>query len=126
MAKNVRVDQLAQELVMMVQQYTEDVAEAVELEADLTAEKIIQDVVRDSPRKTGKYARNWKITRQKGDGWVKNTIHNKIHQLVHLLEFGHAKAGGGRVDGRPHLGPAAERHIPAFLKRIEQIIRNGG
>lgn len=126
MAKNIQVDQLAQELVMAVQQYTEDVAAAIELETDLTAEQVAQEIAQNSPHQTGKYAKSWKITKQKGGGWCRNVIHNKIYQLVHLLEFGHAKTGGGRVKGKPHVRPAYDRHIPGYLKRIEQIIKNGG
>ena len=49
------------------------------------------------------------------------TIYNATDgPLVHLLEKGHQKASGGRVEGIPHVRPAyeeAERLLPELTAR---------
>lgn len=127
MAKVVKTEELAVEIARAIAEYTDDVASAIEAEVDATSRAIVEDIRVNSPRKTGEYAKGW--TRRKGGqpGTISYTIHNRSKpQLTHLLEHGHAKKGGGRVEGRPHIGPAVDRHIPAMERRIERIIERGG
>lgn len=127
MSKAISIDELAVEITQAIAEYTEDVAAAIEAEVDATSKAIVDDIKANAPRKTGEYAKGW--TRRKGGqpGTISYTIYNRSKpQLTHLLEHGHAKKGGGRVEGRPHIGPAVDRHIPAMERRIEQIIERGG
>lgn len=128
MARNdIRIDQLANEITRAVREYTEEVSEAIAAATDQTAKECLVEVKANSPRKTGEYAKGWKIVRDDGRGYVKRTIWNpKFYRLVHLLEKGHAKRGGGRVDGIAHVGPAERRFIQVLQLRVESIIRNGG
>lgn len=127
MAKVVKTEELAVEIARAIAEYTDGVASAIEAEVDATSKAIVDDIKANAPRKTGEYAKGW--TRRKGTqpGTISYTIYNRSKpQLTHLLEHGHVKKGGGRVEGRPHIGPAVDKHIPAMERRIEQIIERGG
>lgn len=123
---NINLDALGAEIALALEQYTEDVTEALEAELDRTSKAVLQEIKDTSPSGTGKYKSGWVRKKETGNG-IKYTIHNKKRgSIAHLLEFGHAKRGGGRVEGKPHMRPAYDKFVPDMQERIEQIIRNGG
>jgi hypothetical protein len=131
MTKSVTIDNLSAEIVLAVQQYTEDVSEAIEAELGATSKAVLDDVKSNSPVDKGEYRKGWRIKREAfSSGKVHYIVYQKSKpQLAHLLEFGHAKASGGRVDAKPeggHIRPAYERHVPAMHERIKRIIEGGG
>jgi hypothetical protein len=124
MADVIKVDDLAGEIVLAVRTYTEEVGEAIEEAVKETAQALAADLRETSPKDTGEYAKGW-TARKEGPG--RYVVYNKKKpQLTHLLEHGHAKAGGGRVEGRPHIKPAEERHVPQLERKIAQILERGG
>lgn len=124
---NIDIDNLAAEITLAVREYTEDVSVAIAAEADRTSGEIVKELREKSPRRTGEYAKGWTRRKEGGEGDVQYTVHNKNKPwLAHLLEHGHAKRSGGRVEGKPHIRPVAEKHIKQFEDRVRQIIRDGG
>jgi len=124
MADVIEVDDLAGEIVLAVKTYTEEVGAAIEEAVKETAQALVADLRETSPKDTGEYAKGW-TARKEGPG--RYVVYNKKKpQLTHLLEHGHAKRGGGRVEGRPHIKPAEERHIPQLERKIAQILERGG
>ena len=71
---------------------------------------------------TGVYANSWQVRTDAEDRFLKRKaiIHAGAphYRLAHLLEFGHAKRGGGRVSGRPHIAPVEEMVIEQFEKEV--------
>ncbi|WP_299314488.1 HK97 gp10 family phage protein [uncultured Halomonas sp.] len=120
----IKVDELAGEIVLAIQAYTEDVSEAIDQAARDTAKALAKDLRETSPKDTGEYAKGW--THRKEAPGSYRVYNKKKPQLTHLLEHGHAKAGGGRVEGIPHIKPAEDRYVPEFEKKVQQILERGG
>lgn len=72
---------------------------------------------------TGKYKSGWTSKIEETRLSVKATLYNaKEPGLVHLLEYGHAKRGGGRVAGRPHVKPVEEELAKVFEEELENAL----
>lgn len=71
---------------------------------------------------TGKYKKGWSVKNIKDHGIATATIYNKISGLPHLLEYGHAKRGGGRVPGREHIAPVEQTLVKEYEEAIKKAI----
>ena len=125
--RRVSVDGLADAVMEGLREYaalaTDDVKKAVR-EAGKTVK---QEISATAPRDTGAYAKSWAIksVKETSDS-LEVVVHSKKrYRLTHLLEHGHAKRGGGRVAGRPHIAPAEQKGIEQLEREIEGSLRNG-
>ncbi|GEM04097.1 hypothetical protein HMI01_10850 [Halolactibacillus miurensis] len=114
------VASLSDEITKALQEYSSEVEEGLELAKEEIAKETVKDLKKRSPKETGSYRKGWS---QKKVGNAR-VVHNRTdYQLTHLLENGHVKRGGGRVQGIPHIRPAEEQAINAFTDRVERVIR---
>ena len=87
----------------------------------------ISRVNRSSSYGTGAYAKSWSVknTKQNSHAFEVTVYSRNRYQLAHLLEFGHAKRGGGRVSGRSHIAPAEQKGIEELEQNIIRSLRHG-
>ena len=79
-----------------------------------------KEISQSAPKDTGAYAKSWSVKKTKEtSNSLEVTVHSRNrYQLAHLLEFGHAKRGGGRVAARPHIAKAEENAIDTLEQEI--------
>lgn len=127
----VNVGQLAAEIGRILAAYPKDIQDQINASAENIAAEAVNQLKKTSPKrpgiKGGRYSKGWTKTAESGFmGAKKLIIHNKDrYQLAHLLEKGHAKRGGGRVEGRPHIKPVEEKVIQEFIKQAEEAVKRG-
>lgn len=66
-----------------------------------------------------KYAASWRVQDDSSRIGASATIYSGKPGLPHLLEHGHAKRGGGRTSGRPHIAPVEQQLIKEFVIELE-------
>ena len=125
---NINIDQLAAEIAKGLAEYSQEVVEKVNVSSEKVGKAAVKRLKQTSPKRYGKYAKSWTMKTEKAIGQPHTRIiHAKTphYRLTHLLEHGHAKRGGGRVEGRPHIGPAEEEVIREFTAAVEEAIKRG-
>lgn len=127
--KTVSVEGLAEALVQVFTDYTEEVEDLVAKEVEETAKITQAEIKANSPvrkgPKGGGYKKGWSRRKSSKGGHTVYTIYNKDKPgLVHLLEKGWTTRKGNRVSGRPHVKPAYEKHVKTMPDRIKKLIES--
>ena len=105
--------------------YSAEVAQEVKQACKDVSTEMMENIKRDSPKNTGKYAKGWRVKVESEDAnHINVTTYNKTsYQLTHLLEYGHSKQNGGRVSGKAHIRPNEEKAIQKLTERIEKAVK---
>lgn len=102
--------------------YTDEVIKATNEVINETADEAVKELrsAGDFKGNPGKYRKGWvKVEGKNFLGINGKIVKNKVYQLTHLLEFGHAKPGGGRVRAYPHIAPVND----GIAEKIESKMR---
>lgn len=122
---SIQLNQLSDAINKALTEYSDTVADSIDSIVDEVTKDMKKEIQANSPKKSGKYKRGWRITAVSSKrGNRKLVVHNKQYRLTHLLEYGHAKRNGGRVEGHSHIAPAEEKYTDIFLKKVEEVLNN--
>lgn len=123
MAVKISADKLGITIQGELAAYSDEVAEGIRKEVKAVAKETVATLKATSPRDTGEYARGWSYRVEfESREDIRVRIYNRTKpQLTRLLEYGHDKVNGGRVEGRPHIRPAeqqAEKKLEGAVKVV--------
>lgn len=118
------IDNLADEIMKGLTEYSDLADMEMKKAVRKTATAVKKEISANAPKRTGKYAKSWTAKKTKENSHsLEMTVHSKNkYQLAHLLEKGHAKRGGGRVSGKPHIAPAEENGVQMLENLIKEAL----
>lgn len=127
MAVRVAVGELANVVMKELDDYAKFVTEDMKKAVKKAGTSVKKEIQANAPKDSGAYAKSWSVKNMKENSHaLELTVYSRNrYQLAHLLEFGHARRGGGRVPGRAHIAPAEEAGVKQLEAEIERCIRNG-
>ena len=105
-----------------------NIDEAIEEGLKVAPKLCTQQLRANSPKKSGDYAKGWRIKRE-NKGLKTATVYNAtMPGLTHLLEKGHVirnkKGEYGRAPAHPHMKPAEEAAVKLFEETISRKTDN--
>lgn len=117
----VKVNDLSNEIVRRLKQYTSEVRENIQVAQVDVAKDTKKALEIKSPERRPRYKEGWRIKKKKNS----LVVHNKTdYQLTHLLEHGHVtRDGSTRTQEKPHIRPAEEAAIKEYLDRIKDAVK---
>lgn len=120
------LDLVSDQLAEIFDEYSRDMKRKVNNSVDKVGKESVQQLKNTSPKKSGDYARGWKLKRERGRNGINDvTIHNATdYHLTHLLENGHVirnkKGTYGRTSGIKHIKPVEDYFNTEVIEEIKR------
>lgn len=121
----VTIDNMAAAIMEGLQEYADLATDDMKKAVKKAGTAVRKDIQTNAPSDTGAYAKSWSVknTKETANSLELTVYSRNRYQLAHLLEFGHAKRGGGRVAGKAHIAPAEEKAVTVLEQEIEKALR---
>lgn len=121
----VKIDGLASAIAEGLEEYAKLSTSDMKAAVRKAGSNVRKDIQANAPKKSGAYSKSWSVkTTKESSNSLELTVYSpKKYQLAHLLEFGHAKRGGGRTKAQPHISPAEQAAIKMLEEDIERALK---
>ena len=125
MATKVSIDQMASVIMDGLKEYADLATDDLKAAVKKTGNEVRKQIQSTAPKASGKYSKSWSVkTTKESSNSMEVTVYSRNrYQLAHLLEFGHAKRGGGRTRAFPHIAPAEEAAAELLEKEVEKALK---
>lgn len=123
----IKIEDLEDAIMSELMNYSDEVTEELKTDVTQVAKECMRDIKNRAPKLSGDYKKSWKVKKAYESAMdIRVVIHSpKEYRIAHLLENGHAKRGGGRVEGKPHITPAAESAEKKLMRKIRVTVSGG-
>lgn len=130
MSKSIGIDRLDEAIAKELNLYGKNVIEGIKQEAKSSIARLVKDTKATAP--VGHRQKHYKdsIRSKKVSENDRSVLYlwyvaGSDYRLSHLLEDGHALRQGGRVEGTHFIQKASDPILEAYLKAVEEVIKNG-
>lgn len=127
MGSKIGIGDLSAEVMRQLNEYADLTTEGMKEAVQKAGKTVQKEIKGTAPKRTGTYSKSWAVKKTgESSRALEVTVHSRNrYQLAHLLEFGHAKRGGGRVAAQPHIADAEQKGIEQLEQEIERCIKHG-
>ena len=121
----VSIDGLADAVMERLNEYARTSTEDVKAAVRKAGNTVRDEIKGTAPKDTRAYAKSWSVkTKKETSASLEVVVHSRnCYQLAHLLEYGHAKRGGGRISAKPHIAAAEQKGVEELEKSIEKALK---
>lgn len=122
--KNIELKDFQNAIMDSLREYSDEVVAESKKRVQQVGRETVVQLKTTSPKRSGEYANGWKMKKvfENADK-ITVEVYNKKPYLPHLLEYGHAKKNGGRVEAIPHIRPAEQAAAEKLEKKVKVVIR---
>lgn len=122
---NTTINNLDEAIADILEDYSTAITNAVNEQTEKSADRLKKDVAADSPVKTGKQKKSWRVTKEKVAGLdLKAVVHSTDYRKVHLLENGHlTRDGVTRTKPIRYVSTNEEKIIKQYEQAVATAIK---
>lgn len=124
MSQNISIDRMAESIEKELLGFRRLATDGMKMAVKKAGKTARSDINKSAPVRTGRYAKSWKdkVTEEDSQRIHVTVFSPSRYMIAHLLEYGHAMRGGGRVRAIPHIKPAEEHAEEVLLKEIGRAL----